>query len=49
MNINFKINNVPFKLKTIGKHNMENALAAATVAYTIGYSFGNICRSIKKL
>ncbi len=36
MNINFRINDVPFHLKTIGKHNMENALAAATVASLIG-------------
>ena len=36
MNIYFKINNVDFNLKTIGKHNMENALAAATVASLIG-------------
>lgn len=36
MNILFKINNIDFNLKTIGKHNMENALAAATVASLIG-------------
>ncbi len=36
MNINFNINDIPFYLKTIGKHNMENALAAATVASLIG-------------
>ncbi len=36
MNINFKINEIPFHLTTIGKHNMENALAAATVANLIG-------------
>ncbi len=38
MNINFTINDVPFHLNTIGKHNMENALAAATVASIIGIS-----------
>lgn len=36
MNIRFRINNIPFHLQTIGKHNMENALAAATVASHIG-------------
>ena len=36
MNINFNINDTAFHLKTIGKHNMENALAAATVANLIG-------------
>ncbi len=38
MNIQFKINKVPFHLKTIGKHNMENALAAVAVASLIGIS-----------
>ena len=38
MNIHFNINHIPFHLKTIGKHNMENALAAATVANLIGVS-----------
>jgi UDP-N-acetylmuramate--alanine ligase len=38
MNIYFKINNIPFHLKTIGRHNMENASAAATVASLIGIS-----------
>ncbi|MGC4038848.1 MAG: Mur ligase domain-containing protein [Chitinophagaceae bacterium] len=30
--ISFKINGEPFSLKLVGRHNMENALAAATVA-----------------
>lgn len=34
--ISFQINNVPFTLNSVGKHNMENALAAATVAHLIG-------------
>ncbi|NOU38073.1 MAG: UDP-N-acetylmuramate--alanine ligase [Ferruginibacter sp.] len=38
MNISFNINNIPFNLKTIGKHNMENALAATAVANSIGIS-----------
>ncbi len=38
MNISFTINDVPFLLNTIGKHNMENALAAAAVASIIGIS-----------
>lgn len=38
MNISFTINDTPFHLKTIGKHNMENALAAAAVASIIGIS-----------
>ncbi len=36
MNIGFEINGILFNLKTIGKHNMENALAATAVANTIG-------------
>ncbi len=36
MNISFTINTIPFNLTTIGKHNMENALAAAAVANIIG-------------
>jgi UDP-N-acetylmuramate--alanine ligase len=35
-NIKFKINDIPFSLNTIGKHNMENALAAAAVAAQLG-------------
>ena len=38
MNIYFTINDIPFHLNTIGKHNMENAVAAAAVASIIGIS-----------
>ena len=48
MNINFKINNIPFHLKTIGKHNMENALAAATVASLIGISLEQSAEGLKE-
>ena len=34
--INFKINDVDFSLNTIGRHNMENALAASAVANLVG-------------
>ncbi len=34
--ITFTINGSPFTINTIGKHNMENALAAVTVANQIG-------------
>ena len=34
--ISFKINGVDFKLNLVGKHNMENAVAASTVAYQLG-------------
>ena len=48
MNINFKVNNIPFHLKTIGKHNMENALAAATVASLIGISLEQSAEGLKE-
>lgn len=47
MNIKFSINNVPFHLKTIGKHNMENALAAATVASLIGIPLEKSAEGLK--
>lgn len=34
--ISFRINNVPFEMQQVGRHNMENALAAATVANLAG-------------
>jgi len=36
LSISFKINNVDFKLNTVGKHNMENALAASAIAAQSG-------------
>jgi UDP-N-acetylmuramate--alanine ligase len=36
LHINFRINNVPFTLQTVGRHNMENALAAAATVFQIG-------------
>jgi UDP-N-acetylmuramate--alanine ligase len=35
-NIQFSIQNIPFSINTIGRHNMENALAAAAVANQVG-------------
>ena len=34
--IHFKVQRVDFKLNTVGRHNMENALAATTIANRIG-------------
>jgi UDP-N-acetylmuramate--alanine ligase len=42
LSIGFKINGVDFSLKAIGKHNMENALAAVCVANQVGVSL-HIC------
>lgn len=36
LGIRFKINGVDFALHTVGRHNMENALAAASVAVLLG-------------
>ena len=36
LRITFQVNGVPFRLDTVGRHNMENALAAAAVAHRIG-------------
>lgn len=38
LTIEFAINQVPFVLHQVGAHNMENALAAASVAHRIGIS-----------
>ena len=47
MNISFTINNVPFNLTTIGKHNMENALAAVAVAKIIGVSLEQSAKGLQ--
>jgi UDP-N-acetylmuramate--alanine ligase len=36
MEINFRIENTAFTMQVLGKHNMENALAATTIARQIG-------------
>ncbi len=36
MKISFQVNDVPFHLNLVGRHNMENALAAATIASMAG-------------
>jgi len=46
--ISFQINGVPFQLNSVGKHNMENALAAATVANLIGVSLKTSADAIKQ-
>ena len=47
MNINFNINQIPFHLKSIGRHNMENALAATTVANLIGIPLAQCASGLK--
>jgi UDP-N-acetylmuramate--alanine ligase len=47
LRISFKINGVEFSLNTVGKHNMENALAATAVANQLGVDL-QICASTLK-
>jgi UDP-N-acetylmuramate--alanine ligase len=46
--ISFNINNVPFILNSIGKHSMENALAAATVASVVGVDLSLSSKALEK-
>ena len=46
--ISFKINGVPFKLNVVGKHNMENALAAAALAGQAGVSLATSAESLSR-
>lgn len=46
-NIQFKIQEIPFSLNTVGRHNMENALAATAVAAQLGVSL-KICAAALK-
>jgi len=48
LQISFTINNVPFVLHQVGKHNMENALAAATVANQIGVDLKVCAEALKQ-
>jgi UDP-N-acetylmuramate--alanine ligase len=46
LEISFDINKVPFELHAIGKHNMENAVAAAAVAVKTGVPLETSARAI---
>jgi UDP-N-acetylmuramate--alanine ligase len=47
LSISFKINGVPFGMTQIGRHNMENALAAAAVANQLGVPL-DVCATALK-
>lgn len=47
LNISFTINKVPFSLQLVGKHNMENALAAAAVANIAGVDLVTSAAALK--
>jgi UDP-N-acetylmuramate--alanine ligase len=46
-NIQFSIRNIQFSLNTVGRHNMENALAATAIANQLGVEL-NICAEALK-
>ncbi|MBM3412274.1 MAG: UDP-N-acetylmuramate--alanine ligase [Bacteroidetes bacterium] len=48
LHIQFEINGEQFALEQVGKHNMENALAAATVAHQIGVPLATAAIALKK-
>lgn len=47
LNISFKINGVDFSLGQVGKHNMENALAATAVANQIGVDLTKCAEALR--
>ncbi len=47
LNISFKINGVDFSLHTVGRHNMENALAATAVANQLGVDLKTCAEALK--
>ena len=46
-NIKYSILNIPFSINTIGRHNMENALAAVAVANQVGVDLETCSSSLK--
>lgn len=48
LTISFKINKVDFSLNLVGKHNMENALAASAVAAQVGIDLEVCAEALKR-
>ena len=48
MQIRFSINGQSFQLNTVGKHNMENALAAVAVGHQLGISLETCAAALEK-
>lgn len=48
LHISFTINQQVFEMNVVGKHNMENALAAVTVAQQVGVSLQTAATALKK-
>ncbi|MES1218268.1 MAG: Mur ligase domain-containing protein [Bacteroidota bacterium] len=47
LTISFQINKIDFSLNVVGRHNMENALAAATVANQLGVDLKTCAAALK--
>jgi UDP-N-acetylmuramate--alanine ligase len=47
LKINFSVKNIDFEINTAGKHNMENALAAISVANYLGISLEKCSETLK--
>lgn len=47
LNIQFRIRNTQFSIDTVGKHNMENALAAVAVANQLGVDMDTCAAALK--
>jgi UDP-N-acetylmuramate--alanine ligase len=45
--ISFSIDKIPFSINTLGRHSMENALAAVTVANTVGVDLETCAAALK--
>lgn len=48
LHIRFTVNGTPFEMQVVGKHNMENALAAAAVAAQIGVPLPTSAAALKQ-
>ena len=48
LTISFKIQGIPFQMEVVGKHNMENAVAAVTIANGIGAGLESCADALKK-
>jgi len=47
-NIKYSVNNIQFSINTVGKHNMENALAATAVANQLGVDLQTCAAALEK-
>ncbi|MBZ5856131.1 UDP-N-acetylmuramate--L-alanine ligase [Flavihumibacter profundi] len=47
LSVKFTINHVPFAMNVVGRHNMENALAASTIANLVGIDLAVCAEALK--